>query len=121
LASLPRRHAWDIWTAVFYAASRKFAILSRRTVVSGLLYGGAIYPYMNFIVLLLSGVPHPQSPVTIGSRINGVLSLLFFIGLPISQLLGIGSGHSLLGPAGIIDPGYNVAFPDIDRAADATF
>ncbi len=72
---------------MFYVASRKFSILSRRTVVSGLPNGGAIYPFMNFIVLLLSGVPHPQSPVTIGSRINGVLALLFFIGLPISLLV----------------------------------
>jgi NADH:ubiquinone oxidoreductase subunit 6 (subunit J) len=76
-----------IWTGVFYAASRKFAILSWRPVVSGLVYGGAIYPFMNFIVLPLSGVPHPRSAVTIASRVNGVLALLFFIGLPISLLV----------------------------------
>jgi len=39
------------WTAIFYAASRKFAILSRRPVVSGLVYGGAIHLFMNFIIL----------------------------------------------------------------------
>src|SRR6266487_5589688 len=39
-----------IWTGVFYAASRRFAILSRRPVLSGLVYGGAIYLFMNFIV-----------------------------------------------------------------------
>ncbi len=49
------------WTAIFYAASRKFAILSRRPVVSGLVYGGAIHLFMNFIILPLSGVPHPNS------------------------------------------------------------
>jgi NADH:ubiquinone oxidoreductase subunit 6 (subunit J) len=76
-----------IWTGVFYAASRKFAILGRRPVVSGLVYGGAIYLFMNFIVLPLSGVPHPRSAVTIASRVNGVLALLFFIGLPISLLV----------------------------------
>src|SRR5258708_37671997 len=31
-----------IWTGVFYAASRKLAILTRRPVLSGLVYGGAI-------------------------------------------------------------------------------
>jgi NADH:ubiquinone oxidoreductase subunit 6 (subunit J) len=76
-----------IWTAVFYAASRKLAILSRRPVISGLVYGGAIYLVMNFIVLPLSGVPHPRSAVTIASRVNAVLALLFFIGLPISLLV----------------------------------
>ncbi len=76
-----------IWTGVFYAASRKFAILSRRPVLSGLVYGGAVYLFMNFIVLPLSGVPHPRSAVTIASRVNGVLALLFFIGLPISLLM----------------------------------
>jgi hypothetical protein len=75
------------WTGVFYAASRKLTILSRRPVVSGLVYGGAIYVYMNFIVLPFSGVPHPRSAVTMASRINGILALLLFIGLPISLLI----------------------------------
>src|SRR5438132_14400165 len=35
-----------IWTALFYAASRKLAILSRRPVLSGLVYGGAVYLFM---------------------------------------------------------------------------
>ncbi len=76
-----------VWTGVFYAASRKFAILIRRPVLSGLVYGGAVYLFMNFIILPLSRVPHPQSAVTIASRVNGVLALLFFIGLPISLLV----------------------------------
>jgi hypothetical protein len=76
-----------IWTVVFYAASRKLAILSRRPVISGLAYGGAIYLFMNFIVLPLSRLPHPASAITLASRINGVLALLLFIGLPISLLV----------------------------------
>jgi uncharacterized membrane protein YagU involved in acid resistance len=76
-----------IWTGVFYAASRKLAILSRRPVLSGLVYGGAIYLFMNFIILPLSRVPHPRSAITLASRINGVLALLLFIGLPISLLM----------------------------------
>jgi hypothetical protein len=76
-----------VWAAIFYAASRKFAILSRWPVLSGLVYGGVIYGFMNFIVLPFSGVPHTRSAVTIASRVNGVLALLFFIGLPISLLV----------------------------------
>jgi NADH:ubiquinone oxidoreductase subunit 6 (subunit J) len=60
-----------IWTAVFYAASRKLAILSRGPVLCGLVYGGAIYLLMNFIVRMLSGVPHRtrQSPLLRGSTV----------------------------------------------------
>ena len=76
-----------IWTGVFYAASRKLAILGRQPVLGGFVYGGAIYLFMNFIILPLSGAPHPRSAVTIASRVNGVLALLFFIGLPISLLV----------------------------------
>ncbi len=61
-----------IWTAVFYAASRKLPILSRRPVLSGLVYGGAVYLFMNFIVLPLSGVPHPRSAITLASRGPGM-------------------------------------------------
>jgi uncharacterized membrane protein YagU involved in acid resistance len=76
-----------IWTFVFYAASRKLAILSRRPVISGFVYGGGIYLFMNFIVLPISRVPHPRSAITLASRTNGVLALLLFIGLPISLLV----------------------------------
>ena len=74
------------WTAVFYAASRRLAILTRRPVLSGLVYGGTVYLLMNFVVLPLSNVPHPRAAVTLASRINGVLALLLFIGLTISLL-----------------------------------
>src|SRR5215471_20354762 len=72
------------WTAVFYSASRKFTILIRRPVVSGSLYGVAVYLFMNLIALPLSGVPHATRPVTLASRVNGVLALMFCIGLTIS-------------------------------------
>jgi hypothetical protein len=75
------------WTAVFYAASRKLPILIRRPVFSGLFYGGAVYLFMNVVVLPLSRVPHPRAAVTLASRINGVLALLLFIGLTISLLV----------------------------------
>jgi hypothetical protein len=75
------------WTAVFYVASLRVAIVLRRPVLSGLIYGGVVYLIMNFIVLPLSGIPHPGKPITLASRINGVLALLFCIGLTISILM----------------------------------
>jgi len=76
-----------IWTAIFYAVARKFAVVTRRPVLSGLLYGGVVYLIMNFIVLPFSGVPQPQHAITLASRINGVLALLLCIGLTVSLLM----------------------------------
>jgi hypothetical protein len=83
------------WTAVFYVASRKFAILTQRPVISGLLYGGAVYLFMNLVVLPLSGVPHAEKAMTLAARINGVLAVMLFIGLTISLLV---RRHSAAGP-----------------------
>ena len=76
-----------IWTAAFYVIARKFTIVMRRPVLSGLIYGVVVYLIMNFVVAPLSGVPHPLRPVTLVSRINAVLALLLCIGLPISLLM----------------------------------
>ncbi|HUJ32056.1 MAG TPA: hypothetical protein VLY23_12300 [Candidatus Acidoferrum sp.] len=76
-----------IWTAIFYAASRKMAILLRRPVICGLLYGGFVYVVMNWVVLPLSRVPHQTAPVTLASRVNGVLAVLLCIGLTIALLI----------------------------------
>jgi uncharacterized membrane protein YagU involved in acid resistance len=75
------------WTVAFYAASRKLPILSRRPVISGLLYGGVVYLFMTLIVLPLSRVPYAPRATTIASRINGVLAVLLFIGLTISLMV----------------------------------
>jgi hypothetical protein len=75
------------WTAVFFAASRKLAILGRRPVISGLLYGAAVYLFMNFIAVPLSGVPHLTRHVSLAARINAVLAVVLFIGLTISLLV----------------------------------
>jgi hypothetical protein len=59
----------------------------RRPVLSGLIFGALVYFVMNFIVLPLSGVPHARAALTLASRINAVLALLFCIALPISLLV----------------------------------
>ena len=74
------------WTTLFYIASRNLAVLTRRPILSGLVYGGVIYLVMNFVVLPASSVPHPSSPTTIASLVNGILALLLCIGLPVSVL-----------------------------------
>jgi hypothetical protein len=49
------------WTTLFYKASRKIAILTRRPILSGLIYGDVIYLVMNFVILPVSSVPIPKA------------------------------------------------------------
>lgn len=74
------------WTGAFYAVSRKFGVMRRRPVASGLLYGVAVYVIMNFIVLPLSAVPR-IGHVSLAGRVNGVLALMLCLGLTVSLLL----------------------------------
>jgi hypothetical protein len=72
------------WTVAFYAASRQLTILLRRPVLCGLIYGGFVYLFMNLIVLPLSRVPHSSAAMTLASRINGIIAVVFCIGLTVS-------------------------------------
>ena len=74
-----------IWTVVFYLASRKFLFLIERPVQFGLIYGIAVYLFMNFVVLPLSRVT--PRPATITGRTIGLLTIMFCIGLPISLIV----------------------------------
>ncbi len=71
---------------VYFAASRKLQMLRERPVVSGLLYGIAVFLFMNLIVVPLSAIH--RSPTAMFSfsivSANAVLALMLFIGLPIA-------------------------------------
>jgi uncharacterized membrane protein YagU involved in acid resistance len=71
---------------VYYAASRNMRMLRERPIVSGLLYGIAVFFFMNIIVLPLSAIhrsPTAMLRLDIAS-VNAVLALMLFIGLPIA-------------------------------------
>jgi hypothetical protein len=70
--------------AFFYAASQRFEILRRRAVVSGIIYGLAVYAVMNLVVLPLSAArpKHSLSGDLIQIGIH-----MFVIGLPTALLL----------------------------------
>jgi hypothetical protein len=72
-------------TVVFYLASRKLLILVEHPIQMGLLYGIAVYLFMNFVVLPLSYVA--RRPATISGRVIGVLTIMFCVGLPISLIV----------------------------------
>ena len=74
------------WTAIFLGAATKIVLLTRRPILSGLVYGLVVYLLMNFLLLPLSGVPHTRNAITFASRINAVLALLLSVGLTISLM-----------------------------------
>jgi hypothetical protein len=68
--------------AVYYVASRKIALMRRKPYLSGVLYGIAVYLFMNFVVLPLSATAGARySTATV---INGLLAHMLLIGLPIA-------------------------------------
>jgi hypothetical protein len=73
-------------TAVFYFASRKLRFLIEHAITAGLLYGVAVYLFMNFVVLPLSAVAR-RGPPPLSGRIIGVLVIMFCVGLPIAVIV----------------------------------
>ena len=70
--------------AVYVVASRRIAALKRQAVIFGLLYGAAVYFFMNYLVLPLSAVGH--SPFKLGLFLNGVVGHALFVGVPIAWI-----------------------------------
>jgi len=73
--------AW-VAAAVFVLATRRSEILKTHAVLAGLLYGTAVYFFMNYLVLPLSAVA--ASTFHLGLFLNGVIGHALFVGLPIS-------------------------------------
>jgi hypothetical protein len=69
---------------VFYVASRKLVFLTRHFVISGLLYGVAVYGFMYWIVMPLAyPVVHPS----VSRDVTAVCVHMFLIGLPIALIV----------------------------------
>jgi hypothetical protein len=66
---------------VFYVASRKFSFLTRHAVVSGLLYGIAVYIFMYWVVVPLA---FPNAHHSISRDVTAVIVHMTLIGLPIA-------------------------------------
>jgi len=69
-------------SAVYYVASRQLHLLVEQAIVCGLLYGIAVYGFMNVIVLPLSAVR--KIPVSLASLVTGLMIHMFCVGLPIA-------------------------------------
>jgi len=68
--------------AVYYVASRGLRLLIEHAVISGALYGVAVYFFMQRIVLPLSAAA--KRPFSVKMMIIGVVIHIFCVGLPIS-------------------------------------
>ena len=64
---------------VYYAASRKLALLTQRAALCGLLYGATAYLVMSKVV-----VPLSAAPFVIPLRVVDLAMHMVFIGLPIA-------------------------------------
>jgi hypothetical protein len=69
--------------AVYYLASRKLKFMVEQAVLSGALYGIAVWLFMNLIVLPLTPLKITHS---LSSVATGVLIHIFFVGLPIALI-----------------------------------
>jgi hypothetical protein len=67
---------------VFVVASRWIVFLVRHAVVSGALYGVAVYFFMNRVVVPLSAAG--QTPFSVKMMVIGVVIHIFCVGLPIA-------------------------------------
>jgi hypothetical protein len=69
--------------SVYWAAARRLAWLVQRPVPAGILFGLAVYGFMNDVVVPLSAVPFKMStaPLTVAT---GLLVHMFGVGLPIA-------------------------------------
>lgn len=70
---------------VYYAASRRLVIMLRQSVISGLLYGVAVYAVMNHVVVPLSAVP--KQPFEPGLALVILVVHMLCVGLPIALLV----------------------------------
>lgn len=69
--------------AVYYVAGRKLMFLVSRPIVSGLIFGIAVYWFMNLVVLPLSAFPHKIAfrPALV---VTGLIVHMLCVGLPIA-------------------------------------
>jgi len=81
--------------AIFYFASRRLSFMTKRAVISGLLYGACVYVVMNFVVLPLSAFPTQMTYTPVRVAINVVAHMILF-GLPIALVTRAASLRSTL-------------------------
>lgn len=67
---------------VYILAARWLPAIKQRPLLCGVLYGAAVYFFMNYLVLPISAVA--PSPFKLGLFLNGVFGHALFVGVPIA-------------------------------------
>lgn len=70
---------------VFYATSRKIRFMTHQPVLSGVLYGVAVYLVMYWVVMPLSLVH--RGPFSLNATMIAILTHMICVGLPISLIV----------------------------------
>jgi hypothetical protein len=70
---------------VFYLSSRKLSFMTRRPILSGALYGIAVYTFMYWLVLPLSKCS--RDPFSVFDTIIAILTHVVCVGLPIALVI----------------------------------
>ena len=73
-------------SGVYVFASRWLTAVKTNRVLFGILFGAAVYFFMNYLVLPLSSVAH--SPFSLAMFLNGVIGHALFVGVPIAWYAG---------------------------------
>ena len=68
--------------AVYYAASRKLAFMRMPPLLTGILYGEAVFFFMHFVVIPLSHARQSPMSLAIPFLVAGPLGHPLFVGLP---------------------------------------
>ena len=80
--------------SVFYFASRHLAFMTQRPVLTGLLYGVAVYTFMYWVVQPLSLLR--RGPFNLFNTVVAIVTHLICVGLPISLVVHRYSGSKKL-------------------------
>lgn len=73
-----------IWAVIYYVASRQISFLTRRPVISGLIYGEFVWLMMNGVVLPLSAIHRWPPRFDPAGIITGPIGHPLLVGLPIA-------------------------------------
>jgi len=71
-------------STVFFMASRKLVFMTHRAILSGVLYGIAVYVVMYWIVMPLSHLH--RLPFSLSATLIAIVTHMLCVGLPISLL-----------------------------------
>jgi hypothetical protein len=67
-------------SASYILAAQKISVLRKKYILMGLLYGGGVFFFMNYVVIPLSLIP--SAPFNLVLFINGMFGHALLVGLP---------------------------------------